>query len=116
MFSPSAARDDAPLLAVSPRITHGLFSVHLAARGGRDRWLPCPAFRYETRRIGEHPFHSFRLADRFRREMWQIQDWTISRELRFALAQVTAYRADQAETAFLARLFGADEPRPQPAA
>lgn len=102
--------DAAASLAVCAlRATHLLLARHVTGFSAHDRWLAAATCTYGTVRQEEHPFFRFRLMGRFRDALWEMQDWTISEELRGALAQVTAYRSDSQEAELLARVFLASE-------
>ncbi|EIP99008.1 hypothetical protein OpiT1DRAFT_03511 [Opitutaceae bacterium TAV1] len=101
----------ATITARAIRDTHRLFIDHLAARASQacDRWHPAPSLSCEVRRLSSHPFHRLKLENRFLHQMWEIQEWTVSRELREALAQVTRYKADSAEAELLGRIFAGND-------
>ncbi len=57
------------------------------------------------RPLATHPFHRFRIENRFVQEMWEIQEWTCSVALRECLAEVMSYRSDPGEAALLTQVF-----------
>ena len=92
------------------RATHRLYSANgikcVTSGGGKQHHC----LSYEITALNEHPFHRFLLEDKFVQQMWEIQEWTASRELKRALAQVTRYRYDQSEAKLMSRMFNANKP------
>jgi len=55
--------------------------------------------------LAVHPFHRYRIENKFVQEMWEIQEWTRSEALRASLAEVLSYRSDPKEAELLAQVF-----------
>lgn len=105
-FLTNSRENEATLLAGCIRATHRLFAEQLA-RAGDERVSGNEGLAYVTKRLDAHPFHTIGLQNRFRDELWEIQDWTVSHTLREVLASVTCYRADTTEAELLTRIFSA---------
>ena len=92
------------------RATHRLYSdngIKFVPSGG-GKLHHC--LSYEITELNEHPFHRFLIEDKFVEQMWEIQEWTTSRELKRALAEVTRYRYDKSEAKLMSRIFNANKP------
>jgi hypothetical protein len=82
--------------------TRTLFLRHMACFGASatNANVLC-----DFERLEEAPFHGFKLAGQFLHEMAEIQEWTVSGELRRLLAEVLSYKSDRDESELLARIF-----------
>ena len=98
------------LIVGAIRNTHRLHADHMAAHAASRRPVFNHLQSFDADLLATHPFHRFRLENKFLEQMWEIQEWTASRELRLALAQVIRYKTDRDEAELISRIFTSGAP------
>lgn len=108
--------DHEAAVARSIEVTHRLFDDYLTSGPVTAGLQSMRHLAHEVRRMPGHPFHRFRIENKFVQEMWEIQEWTSSPELGRTLAEVMSYRCDQGEAELLARIFVENQTGTSPSA
>ena len=98
------------LIVGAIRNTHRVHADHMAAQAARRRPALNHLQSFDADLLETHPFHRFRLENKFIEQMREIQEWTASRELRQALAQVIRYKTDREEAELISRIFTSGVP------
>ncbi len=101
----NSSHDFGAVIVSGIRATHRLHTEYMASRAADRHPIFDPLTSLDADALEAHPFHRFRLENKFIEQMWEIQEWTASRELRQALAQVTRYKTDHAEAELIHRIF-----------
>jgi hypothetical protein len=102
-------QQDPAIVACSVDATHRLLDEHLATVPFLSNFPEVRCVSLETRRVAGHSFHHFKIRNKFIQQMWEIQEWTSSTELRRVLADVMSYRCDKAEGELLTRIFNRED-------